>query len=208
MALIREIDIPISGEGRINVYSLENANAEDVASTLQSLAQGTANRRARRCRAAAHLPRPRPGAGAAELFQGEVKISADKATNSLVIIASQNDYRSLVRVIEKLDIPRRQVFVEAVIMEVNLDRTSELGINLHGGIPLNTDQGDSAGAASAPSTPARRLAALVLHHQPGQLRRLPRRPAGAGDPQRSPSWASTFPPFGVVLNALQTSSAT
>ena len=56
-----------------------------------------------------------------------MKISADKATNSLVIIASQADYRNLVRVIEKLDMPRRQVFVEAVIMEVNLDRNSEFG---------------------------------------------------------------------------------
>ncbi|MBL9039316.1 MAG: type II secretion system protein GspD, partial [Archangium sp.] len=44
MGLVREIDIPISGEGRINVYYLENASAEDVASTLQTLAQGTANR--------------------------------------------------------------------------------------------------------------------------------------------------------------------
>ncbi len=59
---------------------------------------------------------------AAELFQGEVKISPDKATNSLVVVASQGDYRNLVRVIEKLDLARRQVFVEAVIMEVNLDR--------------------------------------------------------------------------------------
>src|SRR5262244_2560371 len=43
-SLLREIDVPISGEGRINVYSLQNANAEDIAATLQSLAQGTANR--------------------------------------------------------------------------------------------------------------------------------------------------------------------
>ncbi|HEY0881034.1 MAG TPA: type II secretion system secretin GspD, partial [Archangium sp.] len=133
MALVREIDVPISGEGRINVYYLENANAEDVASTLQTLAQGTANR-------AKGAPPP-PGSaakapGAAELFAGEVKVSADKATNSLVIIASQNDYRSLVRVVEKLDIRRRQVFVEAVIMEVNLDRNSDLGINLHAGLPV------------------------------------------------------------------------
>src|SRR5205823_12226161 len=92
------------------------------------------------------VPQPPPGQArgpvtAAELFQGEVKISADKATNALVIIASQSDYRSLVRVIEKLDIPRRQVFVEAVIMEVNLDRTNEFGVGLHGGIPVNAGSG-------------------------------------------------------------------
>ncbi len=42
--IIREIDVPISGEGRINVYPLGNATAEDIAATLQALAQGTANR--------------------------------------------------------------------------------------------------------------------------------------------------------------------
>jgi general secretion pathway protein D len=141
-ALVREIDIPISGEGRINVYYLENASAEEVASTLQTLAQGTANR--------PKTGAPPPpgaagkGAGAAELFSGEVKVSADKATNSLVIIASQSDYRNLVRVVEKLDIRRRQVFVEAVIMEVNLDRNSEFGINLHGGLPLPEPVGGRA----------------------------------------------------------------
>ncbi len=139
-ALIAALDIPGQSGDKINVYPLENANAEDLASTLQTLAQGTANKPKA---APGQPPPPRPaGAGAAaELFQGEVKISADKATNSLVVIASTSDYRSLVRIIEKLDIARKQVFVEAVIMEVNLDRTAELGVNMHGGIPLKTDQG-------------------------------------------------------------------
>ncbi len=78
-----------------------------------------------RCAAAAR-PGCRGGVTAAELFQGEVKISADKATNSLVVVASQSDYRNLVRVIEKLDMPRRQVFIEAVIMEVDLDRQTDV----------------------------------------------------------------------------------
>lgn len=147
--LINEIDIPISGEGRINVYYLENASSEDIAGTLQSLAQGTANRpRGGNLPPGANIPgAPRPPGGgsggvvAAELFSGEVKISADKSTNSLVIVASQGDYRNLVRVIEKLDIPRRQVFVEAVIMEVNLDRNTEAGVSLHRGFSIGTDQG-------------------------------------------------------------------
>src|SRR5450432_3085678 len=37
--IIRQIDVPISGEGRINVYALANATAEDIAATLQALAQ-------------------------------------------------------------------------------------------------------------------------------------------------------------------------
>jgi general secretion pathway protein D len=202
-ALIREIDIPISGEGRINVLYLENANAEDVASTLQTLAQGTANRP----KAPAPPPpgAPRPPGAAAELFQGEVKISADKATNSLVIIASQTDYRSLLRVIEKLDIMRRQVFVEAVIMEVNLDRSSELGINLHTGIPVPTDQGTVPAFIgtkynkSAGLPPSLSIANLVSLG--GFLAGL----QGPVVPGLSIGGIE-IPQFGIVLNALQTSS--
>jgi len=60
-------------------------------------------------------------------------VTADKATNSLVIVATQNDYRSLLKVIKKLDIARRQVFVEAVIMEVNMDTTKDVGLAFHAG---------------------------------------------------------------------------
>ena len=206
-AFIREIDIPISGEGRINVYYLENANAEEVAQTLQSLAQGTANR-------PRNTPPPPGGAAkpatAAELFAGEVKVSADKATNSLVIIASQNDYRSMVRVIEKLDIARRQVFVEAVILEVNLDRSTELGVNSHGGIPITTATGETlpliigtkySKSGLPPSlSPISSLASLGgflagLQGPALQGVSIPGLPTGV-----------SIPAFGIVLNALQTSS--
>ncbi len=130
--LIAKLDVPIPGEGQIQVVYLQHADAEELASTLTSLAQGTTSR--------PKTTSPRRGgktgstaAKAAELFQGEVKVTADKATNSLVIVASQQDYKSLLKVIKKLDIPRRQVFVEAVIMEVNVDTSKETGIAFHGG---------------------------------------------------------------------------
>ncbi|MDQ3267004.1 MAG: type II secretion system secretin GspD [Myxococcota bacterium] len=204
--LIREIDIPISGEGRINVHYLENASAEDIASTLQSLAQGNSSSSGRPNRP----PTPQGQAGAAqgattaELFAGEVKISADKATNSLVIIASQSDYRNLQRVIEKLDIPRRQVFVEAVIMEVNLDRNAEFGLSFHHGIPLNTADGvvpaligtNYAGSGVPPSFSLGNLASFG-----GFLAGL----QGPVIPALS-KLGVNIPAFGVVLHALQQSS--
>src|SRR5713101_4792931 len=119
--------IVIAG-ARVNVYYLQNAKAEDVATTLQALAQGAAARRTggpstTPSPMGGYVPPAPPPAGAgaatAELFSGEVKITADKTTNSLVIIASASDYRNLTKVIEKLDIARREVLVEAVIMEVS-----------------------------------------------------------------------------------------
>ena len=135
LELIEQLDVPTSGEGGIHVVFLRNANAEDLAQTLSNLAQGQATKRpgvpAVPASAAPGAPmgaRPpaaaAPGGGAtAELFAGEVKITADKAQNALLIQASGSDFAAVSRLIEKLDRPRRQVFVEAVIMEVNLATT-------------------------------------------------------------------------------------
>ena len=58
---------------------------------------------------------------------GKIIITPDKATNSLVILASPADYQNLLQVIRKLDKRRRQVFVQAVIAEVSLDKLKDLG---------------------------------------------------------------------------------
>ncbi|MCL1925955.1 MAG: type II secretion system secretin GspD [Syntrophorhabdaceae bacterium] len=133
--LIARLDVPLpSGSGKINVYYLENADAEETATVLTSLTglSGTSP---------AQLPQgmlpqgqqmtPAGMAAASAViaeFESRVKITADKATNSLVIVASPNDYKTLVGVIKKLDIRRRQVFVEAMILEIDLDKSRDLGI--------------------------------------------------------------------------------
>jgi general secretion pathway protein D len=131
--LIKQLDVPIPGEGQIQVVYLQHADAEELSSTLTSLAQGTSGRP----KIGGSKGKSKAGKSgskkAAELFQGEVKVTADQATNSLVIVASQNDYKSLYKVIKKLDIRRRQVFVEAVIMEVNIDTTKDTGLTFHTG---------------------------------------------------------------------------
>jgi len=212
-ALIKEIDVPIAGEGRINVYFLQNTAAEEIANTLQSLAQGTANRpRPTTPGAPPGTPPgtpqpPRPGGptAAAELFSGEVKISADKSSNALVVIASQNDYRNLKKIIEELDLARRQVFIEAVIMEVNLNRSSEFGINLHTGFVLKTDQyGNVPGLLgtkySKQGVPPS-FSLLNLANFGGFLAGL----QGPNVPELE-KLGLNIPQFGVVLHALQQSS--
>src|SRR5512141_2068608 len=129
--LLKRIDIPVAGGGKINVYYLENADAEEVSKVLASLSKERG--------AAGAAPTPAPGGRAAPLpatggsvvsaeLEGGVKVTADKATNALIIVASSNDYETLVGVIKKLDIRRRQVFVEAVIMEISLDKSLDLGV--------------------------------------------------------------------------------
>ncbi|MGB5196371.1 MAG: secretin N-terminal domain-containing protein, partial [Candidatus Deferrimicrobium sp.] len=65
-------------------------------------------------------------------LEGGVKVTPDKATNSLIIVASSNDYETLLGVIKKLDIRRRQVYVEAIIMEVTLNKSRDLGVEFRG----------------------------------------------------------------------------
>lgn len=74
--------------------------------------------------------------GSAPEFASEVTITADPATNSLLISASPQDFATLKRVIEQLDVRRRQVYVEAMILEVSVDRIRELGIELQGGFSI------------------------------------------------------------------------
>jgi general secretion pathway protein D len=123
--LIAMIDVvPPSSSSKVNVYYLENADATDVAKVLEGVVKGVT--------AAAGTGGGSQLAGGAlqqSPFEGgKVTVTPDKATNSLVIMASPNDYQNLLQVIQKLDKRRRQVFVQALIAEISLDKLKDLGL--------------------------------------------------------------------------------
>jgi general secretion pathway protein D len=64
-------------------------------------------------------------------FNAPVSITADPATNALVVSAAPQDWQTLHTIIDQLDQPRVQVFVQAVIVEVTAERQKELGINFN-----------------------------------------------------------------------------
>ncbi len=76
------------------------------------------------------------GGGSGE-FEGLVRITADPSTNALIVNASPQDFETLKRVIEQLDVRRRQVYVEAIILEVRLETQRALGIELQGVTGIN-----------------------------------------------------------------------
>jgi general secretion pathway protein D len=210
MELIRQLDVP-AGEGGVHVYYLENAKAEDVASTLQALAQGARHTTGAGTGGARPpgMPAPPPAAAgpvSAELFSGEVKITADKNTNSLVVIASQSDYRNLVKVVQRLDIRRRQVFVEAVIMEVDLESDLNIGVSAHGGTVIkNVNFGGAQG--DAPVVIGSEMGGLNSLGGLASLGSLGGFLAGLqGPPITVPGLNITLPSFAILLNALQSSS--
>ena len=141
--MIEILDVPTAVGGQIHVKSLEYSDAEELATTLSALAQGVsrnnnsnrANTRSARAPAAAASAGP----SVANLLSGEVQITAYKPTNSLVVVASPRDFLALENVIETLDLPRRQVYVEAVIMEIGLDTNGQFALGFNAGIGQDFD---------------------------------------------------------------------
>ena len=67
------------------------------------------------------------------------RITSDPATNSVIVVGSAAQHRMVRRVVEKLDVRRRQVFVEAAILEVGLDNLHSLGGNFSLGLRIEND---------------------------------------------------------------------
>ncbi len=148
-SLVERLDVPSSGDaaGNIHVVYLKNAEAVKLAATLRAAMSSSATAASA---GAATAARPAIGGTAGALAaaaaassgsQNETggQIQADPATNSLVITASEPQYRQMRAVIDKLDTRRAQVFVESLIAEVNADKAAEFGIQWQGPIGKNGD---------------------------------------------------------------------
>lgn len=129
--LVRKLDIPVTGTGRIHVYYLRHADAEELGETLNSLLSGQQS-----AGGGAGARGPGGAAAAAQSLRSVVTplaegltVTADPATNALVIQASKEAYETLLQVIERLDVSRPQVLVEALIVEVDVTNSLNLGFN-------------------------------------------------------------------------------
>jgi general secretion pathway protein D len=116
--IIALLDVPLpEATSKINVCFLEYADATDLSKVLEGMITGIS-------------PQAKAGAQPAKSpFEpgGKITITSDKATNSLVIVASPSDYQSLLQVVKQLDRKRKQVYVEAMIIEASIDKLRELG---------------------------------------------------------------------------------
>ena len=121
LEFIKRLDVPLrTGEGEIHVLALQHADAVELAKTLNEIVSGAAS-------AATGAP-GKGGASPIAIFESGVKVSSDKATNSIVVTSSLRDFANLRTVIDRLDQPRRQVFIEAVIMDLTINRQNQLGV--------------------------------------------------------------------------------
>jgi len=107
-------------ERGVFVYKLKHANATDLAAVLTNLV-------ARSQTVSQTTPGVRPPIRPLTEFEAPVQVFADKATNSIIISSTKLAYSRLASVIRDLDSRRKQVFVEAVILEVQVDRLRQIG---------------------------------------------------------------------------------
>ncbi len=116
--LVAHLDTPLESGGDTQVRYLRYADAEKLAPKLKEQVSASV----------AATGAPAQGAAAAQL-EKNVTIWADQQNNALIITAPPKIMNSLMQVVDKLDIRRAQVLVEAMIVEVSADKTAELGVN-------------------------------------------------------------------------------
>jgi general secretion pathway protein D len=125
------LDSPTSAAGNIHVIYLKNAVATRVAEVLRAVYSGEAAAAKPAPAAAAPLARGQTAAAPAAAQPAALApgiVQADAATNALIITAPDVIYNNLRAAVEKLDVRRAQVYVEALIAEVTADRAAEFGI--------------------------------------------------------------------------------
>ena len=155
-ALVAMLDVPTSAAGNIHVVYLKNAEATKVAETLRAIYLGDSTQSAPiQLRPGTSALTPPPGAAppvpgsplqplpaVPAPAQAPGMIQADPATNSVIINAPDAIYNNLRAALDKLDVRRAQVYVEALIAEITADKAAELGVqwqNLSGAAATNNN---------------------------------------------------------------------
>jgi general secretion pathway protein D len=136
--LVARLDYPMrpDEQGGFFVFRLRNGEAEPIANILNGIAQESKKAQDQ----SAQQKQPMIGGPAGQIqvgpsptaiFGGDVKISADKSTNSLIIVASRQDYETLKNLLAKIDIARDQVFIKTIIMEMTANNSDSWGVDYY-----------------------------------------------------------------------------
>ncbi len=189
-ALVESLDRPGASDSNIHVIYLRNAEATRLAGTLKGILTGQGSNTASSSMTPVSSSATsstsssttssstgsntsssnsnNAGSSAASVTIGgaSVLIQADSMTNSLIITAPDHLYQNLRGVIDRLDVRRAQVYVEAVIAEVNLSKAGELGVQW---VAAGGNDKLGGGILSAISSTSTNLATLYSGFQSGSL---------------------------------------
>jgi general secretion pathway protein D len=198
LELIRSLDVAVPSDGQMHVIMLEHADAKKIVGAINeavSAASGAGAGGGGSTGAA-----PAPGSNA-RVLDAPVKVSAEETNNALIVTASAHDFTAVREVIRALDQPRRQVYIEAVVMDLSVQRTNELDAAFHG-----FDQTGQATVYGG-SNP---LKSLVLPTDPTSLQALVLGVRGPSIPVpaflQSSLGTTSIPGLGFFLDAYATAS--
>ncbi|KAA3646912.1 MAG: type II secretion system protein GspD [Proteobacteria bacterium] len=131
LSIVNELDQPLTTNTQAQVVYLKYASAETLVPILETLANSQQS----------------------EDSNNNISIQAHNETNSLVIKAPPAVYRNVQEAISKLDIRRQQVLVEAIIAEVSVDNSKELGVDWYAPIAGDGDDGLVGGSFTGSQLP-------------------------------------------------------
>jgi len=150
--LARGLDTAIRpGEERVHVYYARNADAESLVEVVSAMILGSKGRGRRERQATGKdnpsgLMQPTNTGGLSSptsppsASDEDVSITADPATNAVVVAGAAQEWKTILSLLEKLDIPRPQVFIEAIIIEASANRAKALGFDYQAAV--NIGMGD------------------------------------------------------------------
>ena len=119
-----------------HVYTVENADVDEVSKVLLGVV--------------ARAPTPGRQQDPSQIGEiaDKVDVVTDKATNRLIITASDQDYPIVEKIIKDIDVAKRQVYVEALVLEMGSDKLRELGTDLGALFGYKRDSGKLFGIGS------------------------------------------------------------
>lgn len=193
-ALALRLDPPqldgASAGSQARVIYLAHTNAEETVAALQSIGLTT------RGPGAGPSGPAKPGATSNATPLGELRIGADKVSNAILVYGGNAEFQMVRELVKQIDLPRRQVYVEATILDISVDKARNLGLTFHSGAGNSEVGGVVASNQGSLNTLAIDAASLASAASGGGLL--------AGLIGKSVQAAGfTLPSFGVILKALE-----
>lgn len=202
LEVLERIDVAADGSTQVHVVMLQHADAKKVVGPINEAIGGPVAA----APAGGGSSAARGGSGTsapAAVLEATAKVSADETTNSLIVTATARDFVPIKAVIDALDRPKRQVFIEAVVLDVSTTRGLDLGVAWHGG-----DVSSSiAGNGSQTTYGGFRPLSSALTPSTSELQAFALGVRGADLPFAGIPGISSIPSFGVFLSAVATSKA-
>ena len=129
LKIIQELDVVSESDVQMHIVHLQYADAKTVRPALTDAVMGASS-------AASGQAQAQQGRAPTSVFEAPIKISSEDTSNSLIVSATPRDYAAVLEVIHGLDLPRRQVYIEAVVMDISLNHNTTINPAYHGIGPL------------------------------------------------------------------------